>query len=106
LTKVEERFINEAVKKAAFLLSGLASVAAVALVLRLISPLPLRASTSTGQETGSQEVQKPKYDYMNNFLLSRSTRPLGLREDPDLRKRLNQGAVRWAIRAGSRQLLD
>jgi hypothetical protein len=103
LTKKEERFINKAVKKTAFLLTGMASVAAFALVLRLVSPLPMRAST--GQETGGQEVQKPKYDYMNGFL-SRSTRPLGLREDPDLRKLLNQGAVKWAIRAGSRQILD
>jgi hypothetical protein len=92
------------VKKAAFFLSGMASVAAFVLALRLISPPPLAASA--GQETGSQEVQKPKYDYMNSFLQSRSTRPLGLREDPDLRRLLSQGAVKWAIRAGSRQILD
>jgi hypothetical protein len=94
------------VKKAAFFLSGMASVAAFVLLLRLVSPLPLRAATPAGQETGSQEVQKPKYDYMNSFLQSRSTRPLGLREDPDLRRLLSQGAVKWAIRAGSRQILD
>jgi hypothetical protein len=52
-----------------------------------------------------QEVQKPKYDYMSTFL-SRSTQPLGLKEDPTVKKLLGQGAVKWAIRAGSRHLLD
>ncbi|HVP91883.1 MAG TPA: hypothetical protein VMS75_11780 [Terriglobales bacterium] len=52
-----------------------------------------------------QDVQPPKYDYMSAFR-SRSTRPLGLKEDPALKTMLDQGAVRWAIRAGFRQVLD
>lgn len=84
-------------------MSGLVAVAALGMLLKLASPLPLRAAT--GQDAGSQEIQKPKYDYMSTFL-SRSTRPLGLKEDPALRKLLNQGAVKWAIRAGSRHVLD
>jgi len=52
-----------------------------------------------------QEIQKPRYDYMSTFL-SRSTRPLGLKEDPTARKILNQGVVKWAIRAGSRHVLN
>jgi hypothetical protein len=91
------------VKRIVFSLAGILAVASLGMLLRLASPPPLRAAT--GQETGSQEIQKPKYDYMSTFL-SRSTRPLGLKEDPALRKLLNQRAVKWAIRAGSRNVLD
>jgi len=57
------------------------------------------------QEPPPQDVQKPNYDYMSTFL-SRSTRPLGLREDPAVRRMLGQGSVPWAIRAGTRHILD
>ena len=51
------------------------------------------------------KVRKPSYDYMETFL-SRSTRPLGLKEDPTARKILSQSVVKWAIRAGSRHVLN
>lgn len=57
------------------------------------------------QEPPTQEVQKPNYDYMSTFL-SRSTNPLGIKEDPAARRMLNQGSVPWAVRAGSRHILD
>lgn len=59
----------------------------------------------TAQEPPPQEVRKPNYDYMSTFL-SRSTHPLGLKEDPAARRMLGQGSVPWAIRAGSRHILD
>lgn len=59
----------------------------------------------TAQEQPPQDVQKPKYDYMSTFP-SQNTRPLGLREDPAVRRMLGQGSVLWAIRAGSRHILD
>ncbi len=62
-------------------------------------------SRGRGQENPPQEVQRPKYDYMSTFL-SRSTRPLGLKDDPAARKMLGQGPVNWAIRAGQRNILD
>lgn len=62
-------------------------------------------SRPQGQEAPPQEVQRPKYDYMSTFL-SRSTRPLGLRDDPATRKMLGQGPVSWALRAGQRNILD
>lgn len=49
--------------------------------------------------------QKPKYDYMSTFL-SRSTKPLGLKEDLIMKKLLKQPRAIWAIRAGSRHILD
>jgi len=60
---------------------------------------------TTGQEPPPREVQKPSYDYMSGFL-SRSTHPLGLKDDPAARRMLGQGPVAWAIRSGSRHVLD
>jgi hypothetical protein len=84
----------------------LAGAAAAALLVLVLGS----SSAGTGpqpppQEQPPQEVQKPKYDYMST-LLSRSTNPLGLKEDPATRRMLGQGAVAWAIRAGSRHVLD
>jgi hypothetical protein len=42
---------------------------------------------------------------MDGFL-SRSTHPLGLKDDPAARRMFSQGPVAWAIRAGTRQVLD
>ena len=80
------------------------------LVLGLLGAVSMVAigtalSLPAGGSGAAQEVQKPKYDYMSTFL-SRSTRPLGLKENPATRKMLNQGAVKWSIRAGTRQILD
>jgi hypothetical protein len=71
-----------------------------------LGPARLRpGAQTTSQEPPPQDVQKPNYDYMSNFL-SRSTHPLGLKEDPAARRMLGQGPVAWAIRAGSRHVLD
>jgi hypothetical protein len=85
-------------KRVVALASGLFLMAALAAVLRTGSAQP-------GLQAAPQEAQKPNYDYMNNFR-SRSTRPLGLKEDPALKRMLEQGPVRWAVRAGARQILD
>jgi hypothetical protein len=81
------------------------ALAAIAFSLLLgpqtISPGP----QTTTQEPPPREVQKPSYDYMSGFL-SRSTHPLGLKDDPAARRMLSQGPVAWAIRAGSRHVLD
>lgn len=52
-----------------------------------------------------QSTKKPKYDYMSTFL-SRDTKPLGLKEDVALKKFLKQPSIKWAIRGGSRHILD
>ena len=57
------------------------------------------------QEPPPRQVQKPSYDYMSGFL-SRSTHPLGLKDVPATRRMLSQGPVAWAIRSGSRHVLD
>lgn len=52
-----------------------------------------------------QEVQKPRLDYMSTFL-SRTTSPLGLKEDEELRRLLKQSKTNWALRAGIRHILN
>ena len=52
-----------------------------------------------------QSTKKPKYDYMST-VLSRDTKPLGLKEDIVLKKFLKQSSIKWAIRAGERHILD
>jgi hypothetical protein len=56
---------------------------------------------------GTQEVPiaKPATDYMTTFL-SRSTRPLGLKEDLLARKLLQQRPTKWAARAGLRHIFN
>lgn len=68
---------------------------------RTASPDP----QTPAQEPPPREVQKPSYDYMSG-ILSRSTHPLGLKDDPGVRRMLAQGPVAWAIRSGSRHVLD
>jgi len=81
-------------------------VLAGALLMLTAGPSELRPGAQAApQEPPPQEVQKPSYDYMSN-LLSRSTHPLGLKEDPAVRRMLGQGALPWAVRAGSRHVLD
>jgi hypothetical protein len=65
----------------------------------------VKGTSARQEDPPPPEVQKPRYDYMSTFL-SRSTRPLGLKEDPIARELLSQGAVKWAIRAGSRHVLN
>jgi hypothetical protein len=59
-------------------------------------------AAATPQE---RPAKKPKWDYMSNFL-SRNTAPLGLKENPLLKKMLRQSRTKWAIRSGFRHILD
>ncbi len=79
-------------------------LAAVGAVLASSAGL-VKGTSGRQEDPPPPEVQKPRYDYMSNFL-SRSTRPLGLKEDPVARELLSQGPVKWAIRAGSRHVLN
>jgi hypothetical protein len=73
----------------------------------LFAGLAVRGPSAGIAGEPGQEVpgQKPKYDYMSTFL-SRSTQPLGLKEDLISRRLLRQPAVKWALRAGVRQILN
>ena len=51
-------------------------------------------------------AKKPKWDYTSTFLNSRTTTPLGLKENPLLKKMLRQSSTKWAIRSGFRHILD
>jgi len=60
-------------------------------------------SPSPGQEGYS--TSKTTEDYLET-VLSRDTKPLGLKEDVVLRNLLAQPAVKWAVRSGIRHILD
>lgn len=66
---------------------------------------PKNLSFSKTFSASPQEVKKPKYDYMSTFL-SRNTKPLGLKKDPELEMLLKQPTIKWAIRAGKKHILD
>ena len=84
-------------------LPGLFFLAGLSVIFALGPARPLWASSN--RQAAPQEAQKPKYDYMSG-VLSRSTQPLGLKENPGMKEMLAQGPVRWAIRAGSHHVLN
>jgi hypothetical protein len=91
------------VRKAAKVIPGVLAGAILSLFIASSALAPPEPQ-QTAQEPPPQGVQKPNYDYMSTFF--RSTRPLGLKEDPAVRRMLGQGSVPWAIRAGTRHILD
>lgn len=58
-------------------------------------------------QLSSQEYPSKKQisDYLSSFL-SRSTQPLGLKEDQRLRQLLYQAPAKWVVRASSRHILN
>jgi hypothetical protein len=52
-----------------------------------------------------QTVPKPEYDYMST-ILSRNTKPLGLKENPTLQRYLAQPTIKWAIRSEKKHILN
>ncbi len=78
------------------------------LVFFLLSFIPLSVSSDSVSEhakTSPQSTKKPREDYMSSFLL-RNAKPLGLRDNAALRKFLNQPSIKWAMRSGSRHILN
>jgi hypothetical protein len=78
----------------------------------LILSLPIARKHSTSgfvavetTDAIPQSVKKPKYDYMSS-ILSRNTKPLGLKDNLPLRRFLNQPSIKWAVRSGSRHILN
>ncbi len=71
-------------------------------ILFLLFLLPFALST---YEPPPQSSDKQKFDYMSS-ILSRNTKPLGLKENISLRKLLNQPSIKWAMRSGGRHLLN
>jgi len=49
--------------------------------------------------------KKTTEDYLET-VLSRNTKPLGLKENVVLRNLLKQPSIKWAVRAGIRHILD
>jgi len=68
-------------------------------------PQDEKSTQTPPDQAPPQEVQKPKLDYMSTFL-SRTTSPLGLKEDQELRQFLKQSRAKWTVRAGVRHILN
>jgi hypothetical protein len=107
LTKKDERLILKSMKIR--LLRGAGPVIIVFLLgaspLQEKNPPPSPPSSDTPITPQEYPVKKPKSDYMSQ-ILGRNTKPLGLKEDLALRRMLRQPAIKWAIRAGQRHILD
>ena len=65
----------------------------------------LGCDASTAIQVQSPQQKKPPSDYMSTYL-SRNTNPLGLREDQDLKRFLEQPIIKWAFRAEFRHILE
>jgi hypothetical protein len=72
------------------------------IALFLYASHPSQDITSSPQ---NDPAKRANYDYMNT-ILSRNTKPLGLKEDKALKRLLQQPSIKWAIRAGIRHILD
>lgn len=90
------------------------TVLSIALLLSGVSPVspdmanPDSSADAIAREAGDkdpQDTQKQKFDYMSS-ILSRNTKPLGLKENVTLRKWLNQPSIKWAMRSGNRHILN
>lgn len=101
--KAGEALLIEGMKRAARPVLTVLTAGVLFLGMGAAGAGPVRGPS--GQETPPQEVQKPKFDYMSNWL-SRSTQPLGLKRDPAARALLGQGSVKWAIRSSPRHILE
>lgn len=70
-----------------------------------VSTSPFMESLATDNpDNVPQDTQKQKFDYMSS-ILSRNTKPLGLKVNVTLRKWLSQPSIKWAMRAGSNHIL-
>jgi len=76
-------------------------------LLALLMGLLIFQLASFRGQLSSQEYPAKRQisDYLSSFL-SRSTQPLGLKENQKLRKLLYQAPVKWVVRASPRHILN
>ena len=75
-------------------------------MLRVIAGfLLLLGGTGGPSAQENSSAIRPRSDYMNS-ILSRNTKPIGLKEDRRLRTLLGQSNRKWAIRSSVRHILD
>ncbi|MBN1273086.1 MAG: hypothetical protein JXB26_12520 [Candidatus Aminicenantes bacterium] len=63
------------------------------------------ASSAVSLQVQNPQQKKPPSDYMSTYL-SRNTNPLGLKEDQDLKRFLEQPSIKWAFRAEYQHVLE
>jgi hypothetical protein len=77
------------------------SAAAFLMLTLPAGSIPPRISTQDGSKP---QVKKPRYDYLSTFL-RRDTKPLGLTENPTLKKYMSQPSIKWVIRSAKKHIL-
>jgi hypothetical protein len=88
------------------------SVFSLVLLLGLISSFPgqraglLFSKSMSAPSLAQQDYTKKTTEGYMETVLSRNTKPLGLKENVVLRNLLKQPAIKWAVRAGIRHILD
>jgi hypothetical protein len=78
--------------------------ALAAAFLLLILSAGITSALNSPQASSKPQVKKPRYDYMSN-LLRRDTKPLGLTENPTLKKYMSQPSIKWVIRSAKKHIL-
>jgi hypothetical protein len=72
--------------------------------LLLASTSGFTSSLISPQASSEPQVKKPRYDYMSTFL-RRDTKPLGLTENPTLKRYMSQPSIKWVIRSAKKHIL-
>ncbi len=87
-------------------LAGLVILTGIASALPGVGARP-KAPNLSSRDAAQQGYSSSKTteNYMET-VLSRNTKPLGLKEDVILRNLLRERSIKWAVRAGIRNILD
>lgn len=80
-------------------------VSSVASYFHINNPASFEASLSSESAAAWQTEKKPRQDYMKT-LLSRNTKPLGLKENKTLNTLLEQPHIKWVIRSEMTHILN
>jgi hypothetical protein len=65
-----------------------------------------RQERETRPSPPDQETRRDQTDYMRSLLERNPQLPLGLQDNPELKLRLRQSGIRWAVRSARRHILD
>ena len=76
---------------------------ATAFILLILST-GFTSALNSPQTNSKPQIKKPRNDYMSRFLL-RDTKPLGLKENPTLKKYMSQPSIKWVIRSAKKHIL-
>lgn len=62
--------------------------------------------TDTRPQVSEQDTSRDQTDYMRSLLERNPQQPLGLQDNPTLKRYLGQPGIKWAIRSARRHILN